>query len=79
VHASAVIGAADPMRGEVPLAFVEMEEGAEFDETELRSHCRESLAQYKVPKEIRLLSELPRNPTGKVMRRNLNADTESSA
>ncbi len=75
VHASAVIGASDPSRGEVALAFVEMEEGASFDETALRSHCRERLAQFKVPREIRRVEALPRNPTGKIMRRELSAET----
>ncbi|MHC4969071.1 MAG: class I adenylate-forming enzyme family protein [Planctomycetota bacterium] len=79
VHDSAVIGVTDPSRGEVPLAFVEPAEGAEFDEIALRSHCRELLAQYKVPREIRLLEKLPRNPTGKIMRRALSADTPSAA
>ena len=37
----------------------------------LRSHCRTELAQFKVPREIRLVEELPRNPTGKIMRREL--------
>lgn len=77
VHASAVIGIHDPSRGEVPIAFVELEEGAEFDDKALRTHCREFLAQYKVPREIRALKELPRNPTGKIMRRELSADTPS--
>ncbi|MHC4949212.1 MAG: class I adenylate-forming enzyme family protein, partial [Planctomycetota bacterium] len=71
VHASAVIGMQDPSRGEVALAFVELEDGAAFDETALRSHCRERLAQYKVPRDIRHLEALPRNPTGKIMRREL--------
>jgi long-chain acyl-CoA synthetase len=75
VKSSAVIGLPDVSRGEVPLAFVELVEGAEFDETALRSHCRETLAQYKVPREIRLLAELPRNPTGKIMRRGLTPET----
>jgi len=73
VHASAVIGMQDESRGEVALAFIELEEGAPFDETELRSHCRKSLGQHKVPREIRVLKELPRNPTGKIMRRKLSA------
>ncbi|QQE10249.1 AMP-binding protein [Planctomycetota bacterium] len=73
VHASAVIGKRDDMRGEVAIAFIELEEGAEFDEAELRKHCRENLAQFKVPREIRLVDELPRNPTGKIMRRKLEA------
>jgi long-chain acyl-CoA synthetase len=78
VHASAVIGVHDESRGEVPLAFVEIDDDHEFDETALRSHCREHLAQYKVPREIRRLDELPRNPTGKIMRRELSAETGAS-
>ena len=75
VKASAVIGQPDASRGEVPLAFVELVDDAAFDATALRSHCRETLAQYKVPREIRLLEALPRNPTGKIMRRGLDPDT----
>ena len=79
IHDSAVIGTADPSRGEVPLAFVELAQGAAFDETALRSHCREHLAQFKVPREIRLLDKLPRNPTGKIMRRALLAGNPAEA
>jgi long-chain acyl-CoA synthetase len=73
VAASAVIGVMDESRGEVAVAFVELKDGAAFDETALRKHCRESLAQYKVPRDIRLIDKLPRNPTGKIMRRELKA------
>lgn len=71
VAASGVIGVRDESRGEVPIAFVEMVEGARFDETALRSHCRKYLAQYKVPRDIFMMEHLPRNPTGKIMRREL--------
>ena len=71
VHASAVIGMTDPMRGEVPIAFVELEEGATFDERSILSLCRDQLAGYKVPRDIRVLDALPRNPTGKIQRREL--------
>lgn len=71
VSASGVVGKMDPMRGEVPVAFIELKEGAVFDETALRQHCRRSLAGYKVPESIVRLDALPRNPTGKVMRREL--------
>lgn len=71
VSASAVIGLMDESRGEVPIAFVELKEGARFDETALRSYCRERLAQFKVPRDIRHIEKLPRNPTGKIMRREL--------
>lgn len=73
VNASAVIGMQDESRGEVALAFVEVAEDAEFDEGALRSHCRQKLAGYKVPREIRVIEALPRNPTGKIMRRELKA------
>ncbi len=68
---SAVIGVCDEARGEVPVAFVELREGASADEAELRSHCREHLAQFKIPREVRVIAALPRNPTGKILRREL--------
>ncbi len=78
VRDSAVIGVNDPSRGEVPVAFVELAEGAVFDEAALRAHCRDRLAQYKLPREIRVLDKLPRNPTGKIMRRQLKAETAAA-
>lgn len=74
VHAAAVIGKSDGLRGEVPVAFVEMEEGRAFKENELRAWCRERLASFKVPRVIRHIDALPRNPTGKIMKRQLKAD-----
>ncbi len=71
VKDSGVIGTKDPMRGELPLAFVEMNEGQAFDEKALLAWCRQNLAGYKVPSEIRVLEALPRNATGKIMRREL--------
>jgi long-chain acyl-CoA synthetase len=71
VKESGVVGRQDPVRGELPVAFVELKEGAAFDEASIRTFCRQRLAGYKVPTEIRPLDALPRNPTGKVMRREL--------
>jgi long-chain acyl-CoA synthetase len=71
VAASAVVGASDPVRGEVPVAFVEPAEGATVDEGEVRSWCRERMAGFKVPREVRVIEKLPRNPTGKILRREL--------
>lgn len=71
VKSAAVIGVRDDLRGEVPMAFVELQEGAAFDEGGLRNHARQSLAQFKVPREIRVVEQLPRSPTGKVLRRKL--------
>jgi long-chain acyl-CoA synthetase len=77
VHASAVIGVPDEARGEVAVAFVELAEGRPFDERALRAHCRAHLAQLKVPREIHVVEKLPRNPTGKIMRRELKATLAS--
>ncbi len=74
VSASAVIGAPDDARGEVPIAFVELVEEvdeAEFDEGAVRAFVRERIAPFKTPREVRVLKELPRNPTGKILRREL--------
>ena len=53
------------------MAFVQLEEGAEATEGVLRSFCRGKLAGYKVPRAVRFVDELPRTPTGKVLRREL--------
>lgn len=71
VRASAVVGVADAMRGEVPIAFVEVEEGVAFDESEARAFLRGKLAPFKVPREVRVIEELPKSPTGKILRRAL--------
>ncbi len=74
VAASGVVGVRDPSRGEVPLAFVELADGVDrsaFSDKAIRSFCRERLAGYKIPREIRVVDELPRGPTGKVLRRSL--------
>jgi long-chain acyl-CoA synthetase len=72
VNVSAVIGIPDEKNGEVPVAYVELEEGVtpeSFDMGGLRKHLRERLANYKIPKQIHLIDELPKNATGKVLKR----------
>ena len=65
----AVIGVADDVRGEVPKAFVITTEGASVDQKELRSFCKDLLAGYKFPKVVEFVEDLPRTPTGKVLKR----------
>jgi long-chain acyl-CoA synthetase len=71
VREVAVIGVKDEVRGEVPKAFVIVREGMTLDDKELRSYCRENLANYKIPKHIEFVADLPRTPTGKVLKRML--------
>jgi long-chain acyl-CoA synthetase len=79
VAEAAVIGVPDESRGEVPLAFVSLKEDQDATDIELRSFARERLAGYKVPKQIRLIDELPHGPTGKVLKRKLRESLEQTA
>jgi len=70
VGACAVIGIVDEKSGEVPVVYIELSEGIEaLDERGLKKYMREHLANYKVPKQIHVISELPKNATGKVLKR----------
>jgi long-chain acyl-CoA synthetase len=70
VSASAVIGINDEKSGEVPIAYVELEEDvATLDETALKKYLKEHLANYKIPKKIHVIKSLPKNATGKVLKR----------
>jgi acyl-CoA synthetase (AMP-forming)/AMP-acid ligase II len=68
---AAVVGRADDRWGEVPVAHVVLRPGASATEGELIEHCRAQLARFKVPKAITFLDALPRNPSGKVLKRDL--------
>ena len=57
--------------GEEVAAFVVLREGREVSEEELISFCREHLADYKTPKTIRLVTEIAKGPTGKLLKREL--------
>ena len=70
VGVSAVIGIVDEKSGEAPIVYIELEEGVEtLDEAGLKKYMRESLANYKIPKQIHIIPELPKNATGKVLKR----------
>jgi long-chain acyl-CoA synthetase len=71
IKEAAVIGVPDHRRGEQPLAYVALKEGASLDEKALLHFIREKLADYKVPRQVVVLPALPRNPTGKILKTNL--------
>jgi O-succinylbenzoic acid--CoA ligase len=68
---AAVIGREDPEWQQAVTAVVVLESGAEVSPDDLRRHCGESLADFKVPKRVELAAALPRTPSGKLMRRAL--------
>jgi acyl-CoA synthetase (AMP-forming)/AMP-acid ligase II len=69
----AVIGVDDEEFGQRLKAFVVVTEEAEVSEDELKGHIKANLASYKAPREIEFLDELPRNATGKILKRELRA------
>jgi fatty-acyl-CoA synthase len=67
----AVIGVDDREFGQRLKAFVVRRDGQEVSSEDLRQFVKENLARYKVPREVVFLDELPRNPTGKILKREL--------
>jgi len=62
---AAVVGRANPIYGEEPVLFVALSSGAALEIDQIRAHLTQSLAKYKLPVEITILNELPKNPVGK--------------
>jgi 2-aminobenzoate-CoA ligase len=64
-----VIGVPDEIRGQIAKAFVVVKPGQKVTSDELIEYCRDKIATYKLPREVVMVSELPRTPTGKLLRR----------
>jgi fatty-acyl-CoA synthase len=71
VAEAAAIGVQDEDFGQRLKAFVALRDGQSVGEGQLKAHVRDQLARYKVPREIVVLDELPRNAAGKVLKRQL--------
>ncbi|MGB8397920.1 AMP-binding protein [Bradyrhizobium sp.] len=76
VREVAVIGMPDQRWGERPVAIVVLADGAALELHALADHCRARLASFKVPKQLIIRDSLPRNPSGKVLKRVLRAELE---
>ncbi len=70
---AAVIGVPDPLRGEAPKAVVSLKEGQAATPHDLLQWCRQRLANYKVPRSIEVVPELPKTLTGKILKTVLRA------
>jgi len=71
VEEAGVIGVEDKQWGHVPVAFVKLKHKARVSETDLLIFCRSALAKYKVPTHFYFMDSLPRNASGKLLRREL--------
>jgi fatty-acyl-CoA synthase len=71
IDEAAAIGVDDEKFGQRLKAFVVLRDGGELSEDDIKDYVKENLARYKVPREVVFLDELPRNPTGKVLKREL--------
>jgi long-chain acyl-CoA synthetase len=73
VAEAAAFGVPDPLYGEEVAAFVVLKEGRAATGEEVAAYCRDHLADYKCPKSVRVVASLPKGPTGKVLKRELQA------
>jgi fatty-acyl-CoA synthase len=78
VQEVAVVGMRDERWGERPVAVVVLAQGTTLEPPELAAHCRTRLAGFKVPKQLIIRDSLPRNPSGKVLKRVLRAELEAT-
>ena len=79
VREVAVIGMPDARWGERPVAVVVLADGVRLELPALTDHCRQRLAAFKVPKQLIIRDSLPRNPSGKVLKRVLRSEIEAGA
>ena len=75
VAESAVVGVPDARLGEVGRAYVVTRPGRALDEAAVLAFCRERLAGYKVPRQVVFRDGLPRNPSGKTLKRVLREES----
>jgi len=71
VHEAAVIGQSSKLHGEVPVAFIALNDGFEASEKELRAFCFKHLGRHEVPKKFTFMNALPKNAAGKIVKREL--------
>jgi acyl-coenzyme A synthetase/AMP-(fatty) acid ligase len=74
-----VTGLADPVRGEIVVAYLMPRLGFRIETSEVLAHCRRHLSQYKIPDRLYVCEDLPLTPTGKLLRRKLKAMAAASA
>ncbi|MEU6094611.1 AMP-binding protein [Streptomyces sp. NPDC047079] len=78
VREAAVVGVPDGYRGETVKAYISLRPGAETDPEALAAYCKERLAAYKYPRQVEILTDLPKTASGKILRRELRSRSQIS-
>ena len=77
VTETACVGVIDDYKGQIPTAFIVLKEGQSATVDEIRDFCRQSLADYKVPKQIKFIDSIPKTGSGQIDRKRLSETKES--
>lgn len=71
IHEAAVIGQPDKLHGEVPVAYIALNEGFDVSAADIRAYCLKHLGRHEVPKKVHFMHALPKNAAGKIVKRQL--------
>ncbi|MCX6010640.1 MAG: AMP-binding protein [Chloroflexi bacterium] len=74
---TACVGVLDDYKGQIPTAFIVLKQGQSATPDEIRDFCRQSLSEYKVPKQIKFVDSLPRTGSGQIDRKRLSVTKEN--
>ncbi|MFW5749879.1 MAG: AMP-binding enzyme, partial [Halanaerobium sp.] len=72
IREAAVVATKDELRGEIPKAVIVLKDGENASEREIQKYCMKYFANYKVPKLVEFIAELPKNATGKIDKKSLS-------
>jgi len=76
VREAAVVGEPHRTHGEIPIAYIALNEGTTVTDADIRAYCRENMGVHQTPRKIIFLAELPKNAAGKIMKRELRKTGE---
>ena len=76
VREAAVIGQPSKLHGEIPVAYISLNDNAQTSEQDIRAFCLKHLGRHEVPKKVHIIDELPKNAAGKIVKRELRKQGE---
>jgi len=76
IHEAAVVGEPHKLHGEIPVAYVSLEEAGELTAPQVQAFCRQHLGRHEIPRRVLFLPALPKTPTGKILKRELRKQGE---